>query len=367
MDAVSFSASGAYVRITQFALFILTAFLVFYTLYIVMAKMAKSDEDPFYLKSMKPVLINSAVIVALLGMGLFVPKAVSTITLEPVAYLTHGIASSVLPAPDHSLVMVGLTKAIQVIDPAGPGIYSPELKHRIIDIMRMTASSFQNLILFGFNMLSNSLSLDSLVAVITLDFGKMLETIFMFLLGLVITWQFIKIYFKFLFYFVDVIVSLALFAFLFPVMLAAFVMQNSEAPDWVKKMGGMSGTIFQNAVKSIITLASAMIVYVVIVAMIGAFLGGVGASEILAGDFSNVNFAAPEIMRSATGIAVLVLVLKFLIAKVDPIANEIKSAIGFADSAEGGAGMEAYKSFAQLAQNIKGKYDMFRKFQKGGK
>ncbi|MDR0319558.1 MAG: hypothetical protein LBH81_02350 [Rickettsiales bacterium] len=348
--AVGSAAENSYGQIARFALFLLTAFIAFYTVYIVMTKLSKGAEDPFYMKSMKPVLINSIIIVSLIGMGTFVPKTVARLTLEPVAAMTHAIASSVIPLPDR-----GISAAYEPKPMPDSSFYSPALKNRVLDIMQMTTTAFQGFILFGFAMISNSLNLTALLSVLSGDFGPALDTVFMFFLGVFVAWSFIKLFLKFLFYFIDVIVSLTLFAFLFPIMLMAFVMKNSEAPGWVKSIGGMSGNIFQTAVRSVITLASAMIVYVVILAMLSGFI-----------DLSNPSFESPAVMHSAAGIAVLVLIIGFLAAKIDDIAKELLAALGFEDDDKAVVGLEAYKNFAALATNIKGKIQTLNKIRKGG-
>ncbi|MCL2629880.1 MAG: hypothetical protein FWD33_04340 [Alphaproteobacteria bacterium] len=344
---VSAAAAGAYEKLAQFALILLSAFIAFYTLYIVFTRLSQSGEDPLYTKTIKPVLINSMVIVSLIAMGPFVPRMVTRLTLEPTAMFAQGIASVITPIDSN----IEYTPMPMSQD----GFYTPEFKNRVIAIMLTTTTAFQNFIMFGLKMIEHSLDLKKLFTWNVI--GALMETLFMFLLGLVIVYGFARLFLKFLFYFVDTIIALTLFAFMFPIMLVAFVMRHSEAPSWVTTMGGMSETLFKRAAGSVITLGSAVILYVVIISVISGFLDGAMNGDltraITNGDFSNIDFQMPEILRSAAGIGILLLVMGFITGKMQMISDEIKSAFGINEGSTP-LGGQTYEAAARLKTGVVG-------------
>jgi hypothetical protein len=371
-DTVSGAAAAAYPRISQFALIIMAAFIAFYVVYLMVIKLKDSDKDPlFYKRLVKPVLLPALIISALLSIGIEFPKMLTSATIEPIAMMTSTLSKipqNNSPAPGtNNKSLPGLTGQSRQNSPApgtgggmsgsagqggGNGFYSSDLKHSILSTMRTTTIGFQNLILFGLGMVNASLDWKILQSILLLDFAAILETILLFLLGIYIAGRFALIFLKFLFMFLDAVLSLTFFAFLFPIMLAAFVIRDSESPEWVKGIGGMSATFFKDVVSSIITLGSMMILYIVIISVISGFigLGDQTTASALAGDFSNINFKSPDILKSASGFVILIVVIGFIINNIGKVAAEIKSAFGITEKED--IGNAAYKNAAQLTTKV---------------
>lgn len=327
--AVSVAAANAYDKISEFALLLLTAFLAFYIVYIVLTKLNKqASEDPFYMKSVKPVLINSMIIVSLLGIGITLPKMISYVALEPAAQITTSLSSALIDAPQAQYEPIKMPEN---------GFYTATTKDKVIETLKITTGGFQTYIAQGFKLISSAADLSIIKNLIKLEFGSVLETLFILLLGIYISWSFIKLFAKFMFYSLDVLMHATFFAFLFPILAVAFVFRNSDAPDWVKNIGNGSATMFQNLLGSIITLGSAIVVYVIIMAMLAGFAGD--------------NFETPNVMHSAAGLATLVLVLGFIIGKTETMANEIKSVFGIQEKKE--LGEAANTNFTKLLGNAK--------------
>ncbi|MDR2268719.1 MAG: hypothetical protein LBD94_00870 [Rickettsiales bacterium] len=261
------SAAGAaiYEQMVSWAWIVLVAFWVFYALYVVYLNFKSKDQkDWLYQDSVKPVLINSLVVCVLLGMGVAFPKIISSITFEPVAEVTNLYAQSVLQT-DASLVEQRVSYQAQ---PMGDdGFFRPELRDKIISLMKTTISQFQVMIKLGLAVMENAFSLKALLGI-----GALLKHILMFMMGAYLAYEFFRLFMRFCFYFVDVIVALMMFAFFFPFMLVFFVFKNSSGAEWVKKMGNaFSPTLIKDVINAICALAVAIIAYTIVMVIVAKF------------------------------------------------------------------------------------------------
>ena len=181
----------------------------------------------------------------------------------------------------------------------------------------------------------------------------------MFFMGLYLVYQFFKIFIKFCFYFVDIIVAMTFFAFFLPLSVVMFAFKNSDGPEWIKSIGSSLGMgQIKNVINAIISLASAVITYTVIMVIIAKFFSVSGASttdlmqmitsgQIFAGALSDDNLAA----MTLTGSIVLVYVINFL---ADQIPNVTKMVMGAFDMKEEkpALGEEMGNNMLKLTENI---------------
>jgi hypothetical protein len=315
------------------AMLIMSIFIIFYVIYLVLIKLKETDKDPLYMNRLvKPVLIPALIITVFAAAGTVIPRAISTGILEPVAAMTTAMAKTALTPTEEAM------EKAKVVDYKpkemnSDGFYTPELKNSIVEILKTTTYGFQNFILFGASIITNTLTFDNFSIFVDGKFtlSKIIGSILLILMGGTILVFFIGLMLKFLFYFIDVGIGLAMFAFLFPLMLAAFIMKNADVPDWVKNASKMSEKFFKQCTTSIIALGSMTIVYVIIVALITGFINGNPDQNmmqmIMNGDFANIKYSSPEILQTIPGFLVMIIVVGWIYSKIDTITGEIKNAL----------------------------------------
>lgn len=93
---VSDAAAAVYDQFVIFCAILFCVLFAFYVINAVWKNMKGGVTDPFYQKSLKPVLINSLVALAFLSMGIVMPRFVTTITFEPVANIALIYTQSML-------------------------------------------------------------------------------------------------------------------------------------------------------------------------------------------------------------------------------------------------------------------------------
>ena len=138
---VSNAAAAVY---DQFAIFCVIVFCILFAFYVVNAvwkNMKDNISDPFFQKSMKPVFINSLVALALLSMGATLPRFITSITFEPVADITLIYTQSMLKT-DNNIVNEKVTYQPEAI--SDDGFYRPQLRDKIIMLMKTTITQFQS-------------------------------------------------------------------------------------------------------------------------------------------------------------------------------------------------------------------------------
>lgn len=350
-QVISSAAAGVYRQFSLFCILIFCLILAFYILFSVWKNLRGGGTDPFYQKSIKPVLINSLFVFALLGLGLYLPRFISTITFEPVAQMTLTYTQSMVNTNDET-VNQKVSYQPQRMDESG--FFRPQLRDTIIMLMKTTITQFQSYMKLGIAIMDKAFSWGALTGI-----GALVKHIIMFFMGLYLVYQFFKIFIKFCFYFVDVIVAMTFFAFFLPLSVVMFAFKNSDGPEWIKSIGSSLGMgQIKNVINAIISLASAVITYTVIMVIIAKFFSVSGASttdlmqmitsgQIFAGALSDDNLAA----MTLTGSIVLVYVINFL---ADQIPNVTKMVMGAFDMKEEkpALGEEMGNNMSKLTENI---------------
>lgn len=326
---VSNAAAAVY---DQFVIFCAILFCVLFAFYVVNAvwkNMRGGVTDPFYQKSLKPVIINSLVSLAFLSMGVFLPRFITTVTFEPVANITLIYTHSMLQT-DIDTVNEKVTYV--PTDMSDDGFFRPELRDSIIMLMKTTITQFQSYMKLGIAVMDKAFSLNALLGI-----GSLIKHIILFFIGLYLFYGFFKLFVRFCFYFADIIVAMTFFAFFFPLSLILVAFKGADnVPNWISGLGKKFGTgEFKNLINAIIALAAAVLTYTVIMAIIAKFFAAPGQSasdimelitsgNIFAGDLSDDNLAAMTI----GGCVILVYVLNFIYGQIPQVTSMVLDSFG---------------------------------------
>jgi hypothetical protein len=247
----------------------------------------------------------------------------TSITFEPVANMTL-IYTQSLVQTDSETVNQKVSYIPKQMD--NDGFFRPELRDTIIMLMKTTITQFQSYIKLGIAIMDRAFSWDALRGV-----GELIKHIIMFAVGLYLAFNFFKLFIRFCFYFVDIIVAMTFFAFFFPLSLVMFIFKHSDAPDWMKKIGaGYGAEQFKNLVNAIITLSAAVLTYTVIMVVIAKFFAGAEVStnelmtlimsgDIYAGALSDDNLANMTIASCA----VMLYVVNYMAGQVNEVSKKV--------------------------------------------
>lgn len=319
----------------KFAFFCVVLFCIMFSFFVVNAvwKTVRGNvSDPLYEKSIQRVFVNAIVCVGLLGMGVALPRFLTTITFEPVAQVAQTYTAAMINL-DNESVAERVTYQPQPM--ADDGFYRPELRDKIILIMKTTITQFQSYMKLGIAVMDSAFTWHKISGV-----GALIKHIILFLIGLYLTWSFFKLFFRYCCYFADIIIAMAFFAFFFPVSLVLFAFNGADnVPKW---LGGLGKTVgvnqFKNLINAIITLASAVITYTVIMVIIARFftasdmhsadlMNTIITGEIFDADLDMTNLEAMTLISCV----VLVYILNFLQEQIPQVAKMVLSVFGVSE------------------------------------
>ncbi len=326
---VSNGAAAVYSQFSTICLIIFCVLFAFYVVNAVWKNMQSGGDDPFYQKSMRPVIINSIVALSLLGLGVALPRLITTVTFEPVAQMAT-VYTQTMIGTDSAAVNERVTYTPEKM--SDNGFYRPQMRDMIIMLTKTTITQFQSYMKLGIAVMDKAFSWDALLGI-----GALIKHIILFLIGLYLFYGFFKIFAKFCFYFADIIVAMAFFAFFFPLSLVLMAFKGAQnVPGWMSGLGKNIGIgQFKNLIKAIITLAAAVITYTVIVVIIAKYFSAPGASaadlmqiitsgNIFAADLSDENLAAMTLM----GAVVLIYVLNFIYSQIPEVTKMVLDVFG---------------------------------------
>lgn len=325
---VSNAAAAVYDQFVIFCAIIFCVLFAFVVLNAVWQNIKSPTPDPWYQKSLKPLLINSLVSLTFLSMGVYLPRFVSSVTFEPVANITVIYTQSMLQTNPET---VNEKVHYQPMEISDDGFFRPELRDSIILLMKTTITQFQSYIKLGIAVMDKAFSLDALLGI-----GNLIKHIILFFIGLYLAYAFFKLFWRFCCYFADIIVAMTFFAFLFPLSLILVAFKGTDAPSWVTNLGKGIGTKqFKKLINAIIALAAAVLTYTVIMVIIAKFFSAPGQSaadimqlitsgEVFAGDLSGDNLAA----MTLGGCIILVYVLNFLYEQIPTVTQMVLDSFG---------------------------------------
>lgn len=268
---ISSAAAAAYDKLAILCmivfgiLFSLTIFNVFWK------NIQGGIKDTFMIDTLKPLVINSLIALALLSSGLIIPRLITQITFEPTAELALTYTQTMLRTSD---IDTNTNIDYQPSTIEDTGLFRPHLRDTIIALMKTTITQFQSYIKLGFAIIDTAFSWQALLGV-----GALIKHIVLLIIGIYLSYAFFSLFIHFCFYFADVIIAMAFFAFLFPLGIVFAVFKGDGVPKWISGLGNGIGTAqIKKLINAIIGLAAAVFTYTVIIVIIAKFFTGEGAS-----------------------------------------------------------------------------------------
>ena len=331
-QVVSDAAAAAYQQMSTLCIILFCALFSFFVLHAVWQTIKGGTSDPWYEKSVQKVFINAIVCIGLLSMGVVLPRFITTITVEPAAQIATAYTQAMV---QQDTISVEDKVDYQPMEMSDSGFYRPQLRDKIILLMKTMITQFQSYMKLGIAVMDRAFSWDALLGI-----GSFLKHVILFAIGLYLTWGFFKLFFRYCCYFADIIIAMTFFAFFFPLSLMLFAFKGaSNVPGWIGKMGQNLGTSqLKNLINAIITLSSAVITYTVIMVIIAKFFSLSGADtttlmqaitsgQVFADDLNTENLQA---MTLASCI-ILVYVLNYIYGQIPQISKMILSAFGVSE------------------------------------
>lgn len=331
-QVVSDAAAAAYQQMSTVCIILFCTLFSFFVLHAVWQTIKGGTSDPWYEKSVQKVFINAIVCIGLLSMGVVLPRFITTITVEPAAQIATAYTQAMVL---QDTISVEDKVDYQPMEMGDSGFYRPQLRDKIILLMKTTITQFQSYMKLGIAVMDRAFSWDALLGI-----GSFLKHVILFAIGLYLTWGFFKLFFRYCCYFADIIIAMTFFAFFFPLSLMLFAFKGaSNVPGWIGKMGQNLGTSqLKNLINAIITLSSAVITYTVIMVIIAKFFSLSGADtttlmqaitsgQVFADDLNTENLQA---MTLASCI-ILVYVLNYIYGQIPQISKMILSAFGVSE------------------------------------
>ncbi|MDW2958834.1 MAG: hypothetical protein R8M37_03440 [Alphaproteobacteria bacterium] len=291
---------------------------------------AKSDfADPLFKKSVVKVIVASIVSLSMLMMGVNLPRVISTITFEPVASITLTYTQSMIKLTDEQVEEKVTYQPMKMRD---DGFYRPELRNKIIQLMKTSITQFQSYIKLGIAMMDEAFSWEALLGI-----GALIKHFILFMIGAFLFYHFFKLFFRYCCYFADVIISMAFFAFFFPLSLILMSFKDAEyVPKWFNSLGkNVGANQVKNLINAIITLGSTVLTFTVCMVILAKFFSAPGASvndlmsaitsgQIYDDDLNTENLQAITL----SSCIVLVYVLRYVTDQIPNVTKMILSAFG---------------------------------------
>lgn len=316
---ISDAAGKMYKQLTVFGVIIFCILFSFFVINAIWENIKSKEPDNFFKKSVKPVVIKALIALSLLGMGLQVPRLISKITFEPVAAVTLEFSKVMIPSDYQT------TKDYQKIDLKNDGFFTPKLRDTILDLIQTSVTNFQVYVKIGLSIMDSAFSLKSLIYI-----GSLVKHILVFFIGALLTYSFVRLFIKYSFCFMDIIIAMAMFAFFFPLSIIFFIFKDASGlPNWMKGLGGNFGSgQIKSLINAIVSVAAAILGYTIIMMIIRGYLNsnGVDITAFHANietlfDFDLENSNAMQI--TFAGSIVLVYVIRYIANEIPKITNKI--------------------------------------------
>ena len=329
---VSTAAATIYGQLVSLCVILFMAMFTVFVANAVYQNLKGGGKDPFYTKSIQKVVINSIVVFSLLGLGVAVPKLITRVTFEPAATAAM-VYTQALTQQNPDIVNEKVT--YQPLEMKDDGFYRPQLRNTIIMIMKTTITQFQSYIKLGIAVMDSAFTWDALLGI-----GALIKHIGLFIIGLYLVYGFFKLFIRFCFYFVDIIVAMTFFAFFFPLSLMLMAFDGADhIPDVVKNVSKhISKDQIKKLINAIVALASCVLTYTIIMMVIAKFFSDPDETnaalmdKILSGhvfeaDLSDDNLEALTLISTV----VLVYVLNFIYKQIPQISKMVLGIFGVSE------------------------------------
>lgn len=325
---VSSAAASVYNRMVLLMSVLFCVLFAFFVINAVWQNLKNGSTDPWYQKSVRPVIINSLIALVLLFAGVGVPRLISQITFEPTAEIATIYTQSMLNMNSEA---VNERVTYQPLSISDDGFFRPQLRDKIILLMKTTITQFQSYMKLGIAVMDTAFSWRALIGI-----GAFLKHIILLVIGIYIFYGFFKLFFRFSCYFVDIIVAMTMFAFFFPLSLVLTVFRGPEnVPSWISGLGKNIGNAqIKKLINAIVALAAAVITYTVIMVIIAKFFSSpdMSTAEIMnaiaTGAIFDMDLSGDNILSmTLTGIVVLVYVINFIQDEIPKVSDMIMGAL----------------------------------------
>lgn len=349
---ISGASAAVYKQMVMFCILLFVVFLAFYILWSVWDNIRGGVKEPMYVKYFKPVVINGLVVMSLFGLGVWFPRFMTTITIEPITDITILYTQAAIGQTPESVEQKVTYQPAPMPD---DGFYRPELRDKIILLLKTSTTQFQAMIKLGFAIMDKAFSWSALLGI-----GALIKHIIIFFMGMYMVWGFFKLFLRFCFYFIDTIVALTFYAFFFPISLIGFIFKNSSAAGWVQKLGENTGPkMLEKVIKSIITLAVAIITYIIVIVIISKFFAASGtsgadlAARIMDGTIYSGNLSDDNIATlTFSGCIVLVYLVTYLTGLVPEIVNTITETFDIKGTGKAELGEAVASDAEKVVKNV---------------
>ena len=335
-QVINVAVTAVYDNIAQFCMILMLvifAFMILNAFYQNMKALHDNKSpDTWYKKSVQKAFVNSAFVLALLGLGVTVPRLITTITFEPVATTTQLYSQAIIGMNQDEINERVTYQPIKLDNTQQEMFFRPQLRDRVILLMKTTIAEFQSYIKLGIAMMDKAFSWDALLK---FGLGSIMKHVALFMAGLYMFITFMRIFMQYCFRFADVIVAMAMFAFFFPLSLMMMAFKGVEhVPDWLTHFGKGVGTDqFKKLVNAIVALASCVITYTVIMVILAKFfsdpdVASVGLMEkittgqIFESDLSLENLEDLTLVKTV----ILTYVMVFIYKQIPQVTKTILSA-----------------------------------------
>ena len=328
-QVVSTTAAELYTQMTQLAFIAFLALFIAFFVNAIYQNLKGGGTDPFYKKSIQKVFINSIVVLSLLGMGVAIPKLVTRVTFEPAATVALTYTQALIK---HDIEDVEEKVTYQPMEMSDNGLYRPELRDTIIKLMKTTITQFQSYMKLGVAVMDSAFTWEALLGI-----GALIKHIALFFIGLYLFYGFFKLFIRFCFYFVDIIVAMAFFAFFFPMSLMLMAFDGAEhIPKVVENVRShISKDQIKKLINAIVALASCVLTYTIIMMIIAKFFSDpdetnaalmdkILSGQVFEADLSDDNLEALTLMS----VTVLVYVLNFIYKQIPQISKMVLGIFG---------------------------------------
>lgn len=328
-EIISNVAGAVYGRMVAIGIIIFCVLIGFYIINAVWQNIKRGVDDPFLQQSAKPVVIKSILVLTLLLMGITLPKLISQLTFEPVAVLTLQFTKAITPDG------ISMVSNYSPIDLGTNGFFNVQLRDTLLELIQISVANFQIYVKIGLEIIESAFCLRCLFGI-----GSLIRHIIIFFIGIFLTYNFVKLFIKYSFCFMDVIVAMAMFAFFFPLAMIFFIFKDAkDLPDWMKSLGSKIGPDqLKKLINAIVSIASAILTYTIIMMIIRGYLSsnGVVATESMSYeslfDFDLENSTAMQI--TFAGAIVLVYVIRYISDQVPKITQKIMAVFGVSQEDE---------------------------------
>lgn len=326
---VSVAAATIYQQLVSLCTILFLAMFTVFVINAIWQNIKSGGKDPFYTKSIQKVIINTLVVFSLLGMGVAVPKLITRVTFEPVATAAL-VYTEALTNQNSDTVNERVTYQPSKME--DNGFYRPQLRDTIIMLMKVTITQFQSYMKLGIAVMDSAFTWKALLGI-----GALIKHIMLFVVGLYLFYGFFKLFVRFCFYFVDIIVAMAFFAFFFPISLMMMSFDGAEhlpkAVENIRKSFSKDQT--KKLINAIVALVSCVITYTIIIVILAKFLSDpdetnaqlmqkIMSGEVFEADLSTENLE----MLTLTSAIVLVYVLNFIYGQIPQISKMILGVFG---------------------------------------